>query len=100
MLIVNLDEVQAGMTLAAPVAHPDNAQQDLLKRGYALETSILPRLRDLGITSLYVDYPGLSDLDRHLAPQLSPARQSMYRQVREAMGRVQGHMSAGVSYTA
>jgi HD-GYP domain-containing protein (c-di-GMP phosphodiesterase class II) len=100
MLIVNLEEVQAGMTLAAPVAHPDNPEHDLLKRGYALETSVIPRLRDLGITSLYVDYPGLSDLDRHLAPQLCPARQAMYRQIREAMGRVQLHMSAGVSYAA
>ena len=99
MLIVNLEEAQAGMILAAPVAHPENPQHDLLKRGYCIEESILPRLRDMGVNHLYVDYPALNELDRHLAPQLSPVRQQIYRQIREAMGRVEALMSAGVSYS-
>lgn len=98
MLIVNLEETRAGMTLAAPVAHPENPQHDLLKRGYTIEESILPRLRDLGVESLYVDFPGLDDLDRHLAPQLSPARQVMYRQVRDGMNQAQGRTSPAVGF--
>jgi hypothetical protein len=72
MLIVNVEEARAGMKLAAPVAHPDNPQQDLLKRGYCLDDAILGRLRELGVASLYVDCPGLDDLDRHLAPCSAP----------------------------
>jgi hypothetical protein len=45
---------------------------------------ILKKLRDIGITVLYVDYPDLGDLDRHLEPYLTPARREIYAQVREA----------------
>ena len=98
MLIVNLEEAQVGMRLAAPVAHPENPQHDLLKRGYVLEDTIVPRLRDLGVTMLYVDYPGLDDLDRHLVPQLSPVRQLVYRQVRDTMLRIEGRTAPGVPF--
>ena len=98
MLIIDTEEARVGMTLAAPVAHPDNPEVDLLKRGYALEDSVLPRLRELGVPSLYVDFPGLDELDRHLAPQLSPARQAMYCQVRDTMRQVQGQTCPGVSF--
>jgi HD-GYP domain-containing protein (c-di-GMP phosphodiesterase class II) len=86
------------MRLAAPVAHPENAQHDLLKQGYVLEDAIIPRLRDMGIASLYVDYPGMEDLDRHLAPLLDPARQRMYQQIRDTMLRVQGRTAPGVAF--
>lgn len=86
------------MRLAAPVAHPENPQHDLLKRGYALEEAVLPRLRELGITWLYVHFPDLDDLDRHLSPQLSPARQAVYQQVRDTMVKMQGRTSPGVSF--
>jgi hypothetical protein len=47
---------------------------------------------------LYVDYPGLDDLDRHLAPQLSPARQLVYKQVRDTMLRMEGRTAPGVPF--
>lgn len=98
MLIIDVEEAQPGMRLAAPVAHPDNPEHDLLKRGYALEAAVLPRLRELGIPTLYVEFPELDDLDRHLAPQLCATRQEMYRQVRDTMLQVQGHTCPGVSF--
>ena len=49
LLIVPLDDVRPGMQLAAPVKHPDHPDQDLLKRGYVIEETVLSRLRDLGI---------------------------------------------------
>jgi HD-GYP domain-containing protein (c-di-GMP phosphodiesterase class II) len=98
VLIINLDEARPGMRLAGPVAHPENPQHDLLKQGYVIEDTILPRLRDLGINALYVDFPGLDDLDRHLAPQLSPSRQTMYQQIRDTMLRVQGRTAPGVAF--
>src|SRR6476620_4153775 len=72
VLIIAIDEARAGMTLAAPVADPEDASRDLLNRGYRLEDAVVSRLCELGVASLYVDYPGLDDLDRHLVPQLSP----------------------------
>lgn len=99
MLICSLDETSPGMTLAAPVSHPDQPGQYLLKRGYALEESVIARLRDLGVEAVYVDYPGLDDLDKHLAVQLSPERQNIYRQIKETIRANERNAKPTVSYT-
>lgn len=86
------------MRLAAPVQHPDNPQHELLKRGYALDAAVLERLRDLRIDYLYVDYPDLDDLDKHLAVVLSAERQIVYKSVRDTVCRVQRLMRPAVAY--
>ncbi len=98
MLIVAVEEVRTGMKLAAPLQHPQNPQHELLKRGYALELSVVPRLQDLGVPFVYVDFPGLEDLDRNLAPRLSPERQAVYNQVKSAVTKAQGRSRPAVSY--
>ncbi len=87
------------MRLAAPVTHPEHPDQDLLKRGYVVEDKVLSRLRDLDITAIYVDYPALDDLDRHLAPQLSAPRQLMYKQIRDTIQSTQKRSRPNVAYT-
>jgi HD-GYP domain-containing protein (c-di-GMP phosphodiesterase class II) len=73
------------MTLAVPVTHPEHPDQDLLKRGYSLEADVIERLRAMGVQHIYVDYPGLDDLDRHMEVNLSPARQTLYSQIKRAV---------------
>lgn len=87
------------MILAAPVSHPDQPGQDLLKRGYVLEQSVIDRMRELEIEAVYVEYPGLDDLDKHLAVQLSPERQNIYRQIKETIRANERHAKPTVSYT-
>jgi len=87
------------MTLAAPVTHPEHPDQDLLKYGYVLEQEVIQRVKDMGIGYIYVDYPGLDDLDRHLAVNLSPARQKLYSQIKETMIAGQKRTRPAVSYT-
>jgi HD-GYP domain-containing protein (c-di-GMP phosphodiesterase class II) len=86
------------MILAAPVTHPDRPDQALLKQGFVLESKILRRLLDMGISVVYVDYPGLEDLDRHLASLLSPARQVVYNQMRDTITACQRNTRPGISY--
>jgi HD-GYP domain-containing protein (c-di-GMP phosphodiesterase class II) len=87
------------MVLAAPVAHPDQPGQDLLKRGYVLEQTVIARLRDIGVEAVYVDYPGLDDLDKHLAVQLSPERQNIYRQIKDTIRANERNAKPTVTYT-
>ena len=47
------------------------------------------RCRELGIPFILVDYPGFESLDRHYAASLSPARQQLYRQVKDSIQEVQ-----------
>jgi HD-GYP domain-containing protein (c-di-GMP phosphodiesterase class II) len=98
MLIVPTEEARAGMKLAAPVQHPDQPEQVLLKGGYVLEGDVIGRLTDLGVATIFIEYPGLEELDRHLAPQLSPARQQAYQQIKKGIAAAQRGMLARVNY--
>lgn len=99
MLILPIDQATTGMKLAAPVAHPDSPDQELLKRGYVLEQTVIARLRDLHVDLIYVEYPALDDLDRHLGPYLSPARQTIYKQIKATVNSVQNRTRPAVPYT-
>lgn len=89
MLIVPMEQVQPGMKLAVTVSHPEQPDHDLLKAGFELTRDVIVRLRDLGVENIYVDYPDLGDLDKHMAAYLSPERQRVYEQIRDAMTVVQ-----------
>jgi HD-GYP domain-containing protein (c-di-GMP phosphodiesterase class II) len=99
VLILPIEEIKPGMKLAAPVTHPEHPDQDLLKAGYVLEDKVVARLRELGIACVYVDYPGLDDLDRHLAANLSPARQKLYSQIKDTIVAGQKRTRPAVQYT-
>jgi HD-GYP domain-containing protein (c-di-GMP phosphodiesterase class II) len=98
VLTLPIEQAKPGMTLAAPVTHPDHPDQDLLKAGYALEPQVIQRLKGMGVGYIYVDYPGLDDLDRHLAVNLSPARQRLYTQIKETIVAGQQRTRPAVSY--
>jgi HD-GYP domain-containing protein (c-di-GMP phosphodiesterase class II) len=86
------------MRLAMPVTHPDNPAQELLRKGFALDAAVLERLRDLAVRWVYVDYPGLEDLDRHLAATLSPERRTLYGQVKASLNHFQRAADPQVDY--
>ncbi|MDB5289824.1 MAG: phosphohydrolase [Phycisphaerales bacterium] len=89
MLIVPMQEVRVGMVLATNVPHPEDPAQDLLKAGFVLDAPVLSRLADLGIDSLYIDYPDLRELDQILLPTLSPPRQLLYKQIKATIAAIQ-----------
>lgn len=98
MLIVSTDEAKAGMKLAAPVTHPENPGQDLLRAGFVLEDVIIARMLDMGVQYLYIDYPELEILDKHLAVYLTPARQEILKQITGSMQAQQKQTHAGLPY--
>jgi HD-GYP domain-containing protein (c-di-GMP phosphodiesterase class II) len=98
VLVVSIDEARAGMKLAAPVCHPERPEQELLRAGFVLEDTILGRMREIGIEYLYVDYPSLESLDKHLTVYLSPARQQVLKQIRQSMAASQKTTQPSVAY--
>jgi len=98
VLIIAPEDVRPGMKLAAAVPHPDNPEQHLLKGGYILEAAVIGRLREMRIDQVYVEYPALDDLDRHLVPNLSPARRAIYFQIRDAVTTTQRVTRAALPY--
>jgi HD-GYP domain-containing protein (c-di-GMP phosphodiesterase class II) len=89
VLTVSTYELKPGQVLAAPVANPEQPDQTLLNRGYTLQPAVIQRLKDLGIDYVFIDFPGLDDLDKLLAPQLSPERQKIYTQIKKTIETVQ-----------
>lgn len=83
MLILPIDEAEPGVKLAMSVQHPEHPDQELLKPGYIIDKPVLDKLRKMNIEYIWVDYPDLADLDRHLIPLLSPARHDLYCKVRD-----------------
>jgi len=100
VLTLSIDEARAGMRLAVSIPHPVHPEQDLLTAGYTLDDIVLRKMRELGVTFLYVDYPPLADLDRALLPQLSPARKAIYGQIKRSIEAVQRHSRPQASYAA
>lgn len=93
-----MEEARPGMTLAAPVSHPERPNQDLLRAGFLLDDTIIARMRSIGIEFIYVDFPALESLDKHLAVYLSPARQNILKQIRGAIGGLQKQTRPAISY--
>jgi HD-GYP domain-containing protein (c-di-GMP phosphodiesterase class II) len=86
------------MKLAIAVKHPENPSQDLLRAGFTLEDTILARMRAMGISMVYVEYPALECIDKHLAVQLSPSQQVLYKQISTAIGSIQKRTRPAISY--
>lgn len=99
MLALSLEDARVGMKLAVSVAHPQQPEHDLLRAGYVLEDHVLNRLRDLGVSALYIDYPDLADLDEHFAVSLSPARQAIYQQMKSSIASVQRNSRPTANFT-
>lgn len=100
MLAVELEEAQPGMKLAVAVTHPDKPSHELLKPGFLLTEEAIRQLRSLAIGVLYVDYPGLEDLDEHFAVHLSAARQTVYQQIKRTIAEVQRNERPVVAFAA
>jgi HD-GYP domain-containing protein (c-di-GMP phosphodiesterase class II) len=99
MLILPLEQAKPGMKLVMAVSHPEHPDQELLKPGYILDQTVLAKLRSLGVLQIFVDYPDLADLDRHLLPHLSPARQVVYSQIKNTISAIQKTVRPTVGFS-
>ena len=64
MLLCAIDDIPPGMIIGAAVLHPGSPDVELLKPGVALDAGLLSRLRQMGVTQLWVE----SDITGDLAP--------------------------------
>ena len=86
------------MKLAMAVMHPEQRSQELLRAGFILDEAVIKRLTELNIPQVFVDFPGLDDLDRYLEPFLGPERQQIYQNVKSAIASAERANGAVASY--
>jgi HD-GYP domain-containing protein (c-di-GMP phosphodiesterase class II) len=98
VLVLPLEQAEPGVKLAMSVYHPESPETELLKAGYVCDDVVLKKMQELGILSIYVDYPGFEELDRYLAPQLSPPRLKIYTQVKSTIAAIEKTSQPSVSF--
>lgn len=100
VLIVPTEELRPGAKLAVGVMHPRQREQELLKSGFVLDDDVIARLRELGVSHVFVDFPGLDDLDAMLLPLLSPERRAVYELIKSAIASNETSVRPVVKYSA
>lgn len=85
VLILPLQDVKPGAKLALGVANPRMREQELLKAGFVLDEAIIQRLKSMEVPQVFVEFPGLDDLDSIILSSLSPERQEVYQQVKQTI---------------
>ena len=98
MLRVALVQAKPGMVLAAPVLHPAAPERVLLRAGYELDDAAVRRLRDLRLGDLWIRYPGLEFIERHISPEVFRARGIVAAVVRDVVDRFQRDGAARLDY--
>ena len=83
MLLTTLDDVEPGMKAAVVVLHPRRPEMELLAAGTVLDQPMLRRLRQLGVTELWIHHDALADLDAQISPRLTQLRREVYARIKQ-----------------
>ncbi len=98
MLRIDILTARPGMRLALSIRHPRQYDHTLLKLGYALTRQDIRRIKDLGVRTIWVQYPGLEFLSRIINRGVIDAQGSVLRQVAGVFEMVQAQTSADLPY--
>jgi len=70
MLRAPIQRAVPGMTLALPLRHPGQGNRVLLKAGFTLDEPTIGKLRTLGTPEVWVRFPGVDFIARHINPEV------------------------------
>jgi len=88
MLRVPLHKIEAGMILARPIPLPSQPRRFLLQRDHEIPLDLVPRLRQFGITAVWIRFRPLEFLEDVLDEGLDDRQREVYCHVRENFERV------------
>jgi HD-GYP domain-containing protein (c-di-GMP phosphodiesterase class II) len=84
MIRVPVNRLGAGMVLAAPIHHPNAGDLCLLKTNYVLEPYTITRLRELGVSYVWIRHAGFDFLDAQIGDAIPQSREGVYHAVKES----------------
>ncbi len=87
------------MALALPVYHPDNQRQVMLRAGYELEADLIERMLEMGIGSVWVDYPSMKSVEQFISKENLQAQSELIDNVSDAMEAMQQKSTAKLDYS-
>ena len=98
MLKVSIEQAEPGMVLARAVPNPEKLNHTLLKSGYEMEADKISRLRSLGVSTIWVNFPGLDFIDDILDPKIIDQQQELYSSLKDNFTDAQKESLADIDY--
>ncbi len=98
MLRVGLAQAKPGMTLAIPVYHPRRTDTTLLAAGMTLDDRTIARLGEIGLTEVWIRYPGIEFIRGYVSPTVIEAQATMTHRVREVLESVSQDQHARLEF--
>lgn len=98
MLSVPLQNARPGMTLALAVDHPEHPGHILLRPGFVLDRGSIERLDDLGVSLVWIAYPGLESVLRYVNPAIVQQHAALATMLGEALDPVSRRAGADLAF--
>lgn len=93
MLLVGVESLRPGMTLARPVLHPDRSDLLLLGEGYTIDAAMVDHLRRHGVMHAWIAFPGLEEVDPRVSEKIGRSHMELY----QVLSRSVDHLEQRVS---
>ena len=97
MLLVPTRALRPAMTLAQPVFHPQSDSCVLLNRGVALDEAYIVGLRKFEISHVWIDFPGLEELDSTVNQKVSADHARLYEVINNSIDRLERRVSVKIN---
>ena len=86
------------MKLALPVQNPKAISRTLLNAGFELNDAAINRVKELGIRTLWVSYPGLAAVEKYISLETIKVQQDVVRDIADAFEQAQNKATAKLDY--
>ncbi|MEM9418050.1 MAG: HD domain-containing phosphohydrolase [Planctomycetota bacterium] len=98
MLRVDVRQAKPGMKLALPVKNPQAMARTLLKAGYELTEEAIVRVDEMGVRTLWVDYPSLAAVEKYLSMDALKVQEDVATKIADTFDQTQGQSAAKLDY--
>ena len=98
MLRVDIKSARPEMTLALPVMNPRLPGHQLLNIGYELTPTVIEKLDEMHVRTIWVDYPNLSFLSKYIDPDAIELRNNIVTQIQNTFEDLQQTSAAKLNY--
>jgi HD-GYP domain-containing protein (c-di-GMP phosphodiesterase class II) len=97
MLLVPTTSLKAGMVLAHPVYHPASTDMILLNKGYVLNDEMITRLHDFALTHVWVEFPGLEEVDRKTNERINRGHMALFQVLNGSVDKMEKRVAVKVN---